>query len=78
VIVGNDGGGTIFDSLEVASSAPKEDLDRAFYTPHTVQLEQIALAYGWAYQRVTTRAALDQALTTPAGGRQLIEVPLPR
>ncbi|GAB3632643.1 2-succinyl-5-enolpyruvyl-6-hydroxy-3-cyclohexene-1-carboxylic-acid synthase [Microbacterium shaanxiense] len=78
VIVGNDGGGTIFDSLEVASSAPRQDLDRAFYTPHTVQLEQIALAYGWAYQRVTTRAALDQVLTTPVGGRQLIEVPLPR
>jgi len=78
VIVGNDGGGTIFDSLEVASSAPKQDLDRAFYTPHTVQLEQVALAYGWAYQRVTTRAALDQVLTTPVGGRQLIEVPLPR
>ncbi len=78
VIVGNDGGGTIFDSLEVASSAPREDLDRAFYTPHTAGLEQLALAYGWTYQRITTRSALDQALTTPAGGRQLIEVPLPR
>ncbi|WP_300268699.1 2-succinyl-5-enolpyruvyl-6-hydroxy-3-cyclohexene-1-carboxylic-acid synthase [Microbacterium sp.] len=78
VIVGNDGGGTIFDSLEVAASAPREDLDRAFFTPHTVQLEHIALAYGWDYQRVTTRAALDQALTTPTGGRQLIEVPLER
>jgi len=78
VIVGNDGGGTIFDGLEVASTAPREDLDRAFYTPHTVRLEQLALAYGWEYQRITTRTALDQALTTPAGGRQLIEVPLPR
>lgn len=78
VIVGNDGGGTIFDSLEVASSAPPGDLDRAFYTPHTVRLEQLALAYGWAYQRVTTRTALDQALTTPRGGRQIIEVPLAR
>lgn len=78
VIVGNDGGGTIFDSLEVASSAPREDLDRAFYTPHTTQLEQLALAYGWEYQRITTRTALDQALTSPSGGRQLIEVPLER
>ncbi|MCI1019157.1 2-succinyl-5-enolpyruvyl-6-hydroxy-3-cyclohexene-1-carboxylic-acid synthase [Microbacterium sp. C5A9] len=78
VIVGNDGGGTIFDGLEVASTAPRSDLDRAFYTPHTVRLEQLALAYGWEYQRITTRTALDQALTTPAGGRQLIEVPLPR
>jgi 2-succinyl-5-enolpyruvyl-6-hydroxy-3-cyclohexene-1-carboxylate synthase len=78
VIVGNDGGGTIFDGLEVATTAPRADLDRAFYTPHTVRLEQIALAYGWEYQRITTRTALDQALTTPAGGRQLIEVPLTR
>lgn len=78
VIVGNDGGGTIFDSLEVAASAPPADLDRAFYTPHTVRIEHIALAYGWEYQRVTTRTALDQALTSPRGGRQIIEVPLPR
>lgn len=78
VIVGNDGGGTIFDALEVAESAPPADLDRAFYTPHTVRLEQLALAYGWEYHRVTNRAALDQVLTTPVGGRQLIEVPLPR
>ena len=78
VIVGNDGGGTIFDGLEVAASAPRADLDRAFYTPHTVRLENLALAYGWEYQRVTTRTALDQVLTTPYGGRQLIEVPLTR
>ena len=78
VIVGNDGGGTIFDSLEVAASARPADLDRAFYTPHTVRLEHLARAYGWEYQRVTTRTALDQALTSPRGGRQIIEVPLPR
>lgn len=78
VIVGNDGGGTIFDALEVASSARAADLDRAFYTPHTVRLEHLALAYGWEYQRVTTRTALDQALTSPRGGRQIIEVPLER
>ena len=78
VVVGNDGGGTIFDSLEVAASAPPGDLDRAFYTPHTVRIEHLALAYGWEYQRITTRTALDQALTSPRGGRQIIEVPLAR
>ncbi len=51
-------------------------MDRVLYTPHTVRIEQLALAYGWEYQRVTTRAALDQALTSPVGGRQIIEVPL--
>ncbi|MFK4761906.1 2-succinyl-5-enolpyruvyl-6-hydroxy-3-cyclohexene-1-carboxylic-acid synthase [Microbacterium sp. ZW T5_45] len=78
VIVGNDGGGTIFDGLEVAASAPPTDLDRAFYTPHRVEIEHLALAYGWEYHRVTTRSALDQVLTTPVVGRQIIEVPLAR
>ena len=78
VIVGNDGGGTIFDGLEVAAVAPAAAMDRVLYTPHTTRLEHLALAYGWEYTRVTTRAALDQVLTAPVGGRQLIEVPLPR
>ena len=78
VIVGNDGGGTIFDGLEVAEVATSDDLDRVLYTPHAVRLEQLALAYGWEYVRVTTRSALDQALTAPVGGRQVIEVPLAR
>lgn len=78
IIVGNDGGGTIFDGLEVAASAPRDDLDRVFYTPHTAGIEQLAGAYGWDYQRITTRTALDQALTSPVAGPQIIEVPLPR
>lgn len=78
VVVGNDGGGTIFDGLEVAEVAGSAAMDRVLYTPHSVRLEQLATAYGWEYTRVTTRAALDQALTAPVGGRQLIEVPLPR
>lgn len=78
VIVGNDGGGTIFDGLEVAALASPAAMDRVMLTPHTARFESLALAYGWEYRRVTTRAALDQALTAPVGGRQLIEVPLPR
>ncbi len=78
VIVGNDGGGTIFDGLEVAGIAGREAMDRVLYTPHTTRLEQLALAYGWEYRSVTTRTALDQALTSPVGGRQIIEVPLDR
>ena len=78
VIVGNDGGGTIFDGLEVAGVASAEAMDRVLYTPHMARLEELARAYGWEYRRVTTRAALDQALTAPIGGRQLIEVPLER
>lgn len=78
VIVGNDGGGTIFDGLEVAGVATAEEFDRVQYTPQTARLEELARAYGWEYRRVTTRGALDQALTSPVGGRQIIEVPLAR
>ncbi|EZP28104.1 2-succinyl-5-enolpyruvyl-6-hydroxy-3-cyclohexene-1-carboxylic-acid synthase [Microbacterium oleivorans] len=78
VVVGNDGGGTIFDGLEVAGVAGSHAFDRVQYTPQTARIEELARAYGWEYQRITTRGALDQALTSPAGGRQIIEVPLTR
>ncbi|MFT4219587.1 MAG: 2-succinyl-5-enolpyruvyl-6-hydroxy-3-cyclohexene-1-carboxylic-acid synthase [Microbacterium sp.] len=78
VVVGNDGGGTIFDTLEVAAVAGEDDFDRVLHTPQSVRLAELATAYGWEHTRVTTRSALDQALVAPVGGRQLIEVPLSR
>lgn len=78
VIVGNDHGGTIFDSLEVSAEAPKREFDRAFYTPQNANLEALATAYGWQFSRATTRSELDSLLTTAPTGPQLIEVPLPR
>ena len=78
VIVGNDGGGTIFDGLEVAASAPSVDLDRAFYTPQSVALGPLAAAYGWTHVHVGTVAELEHALAAEVGGPQLIEVPLSR
>ncbi|MDQ1531787.1 MAG: 2-succinyl-5-enolpyruvyl-6-hydroxy-3-cyclohexene-carboxylate synthase, partial [Microbacteriaceae bacterium] len=78
VIVGNDGGGTLFDSLEVAATAPAEDFDRVLLTPRPVDLGALAAAYGWSYERVERRSDLERVLTTPAPGRSLVEVPLPR
>ncbi|HMM82825.1 MAG TPA: 2-succinyl-5-enolpyruvyl-6-hydroxy-3-cyclohexene-1-carboxylic-acid synthase [Terrimesophilobacter sp.] len=77
VIVGNDGGGTIFDSLEVAETARKPAFDRVMYTPHEVKFEALAHAYGWNHILATNRGQLDEALGS-AGGRTIIEVPLPR
>jgi 2-succinyl-5-enolpyruvyl-6-hydroxy-3-cyclohexene-1-carboxylate synthase len=77
VIVGNDVGGTLFDSLEVAATASPDDFERVLLTPQQVSLEQLAAAYGWAYKKATTRGELDEALT-PTEGTTLIEVPLPR
>ena len=76
VIVGNDDGGTIFSSLEVAQTAG-ESFERVLLTPQEVSIEQLAAAYGWAYRRVDTRGELDQALTASVGPT-IVEVPLPR
>lgn len=78
VIVGNDGGGTIFDGLEVASTAAPDAVNRVLFTPHRVDLEALATAYGWAYTRAATRSTLESALTAPVNGPSLIEVPLAR
>ena len=78
VVVGNDGGGTIFDALEVAGSAPAEAFDRVQYTPQQVDLASLAAAYGWEYRRATTRGELDDALGTAVTGPTLLEVPLAR
>ena len=78
VIIGNDGGGTIFDALEVAASASAEAFDRVQYTPQRVDFAALASAYGWGYARATTRGELDEALTGRIDGPQLLEVPLPR
>lgn len=78
LVVGNDGGGTIFDTLEVASSAPSDAFDRVLYTPQTVDVAALAGAYGWEYRRAETQGRLTDALTAPVTGPTILEVPLPR
>ncbi|RNE62105.1 2-succinyl-5-enolpyruvyl-6-hydroxy-3-cyclohexene-1-carboxylic-acid synthase [Cryobacterium tepidiphilum] len=78
VIVGNDGGGTIFDSLEVAGTAPAAAMDRVLFTPQAVDLAALAAAYGWEYTRAATRSELERALTAPHPGLSIVEVPLAR
>lgn len=77
IIVGVDGGGTIFDGLEVAATAGTLH-ERVLYTPVSADLAQLAGAYGWAHERVTTRAELEAALLDRTQERILLEVPLPR
>ena len=78
LLVGNDGGGTIFDGLEVAAAADPAAFDRVMYTPQRVALASLAAAYGWEYRRVETRAELERLLTAPVTGPGLVEVPLAR
>lgn len=78
LVVGNDGGGSIFDGLEVAATADRDAFDRVQYTPHDVDLAALATAYRWEYVRATNRGELEQALTTPRSAPVLVEVPLER
>jgi 2-succinyl-5-enolpyruvyl-6-hydroxy-3-cyclohexene-1-carboxylate synthase len=78
VIVGNDGGGTIFDALEVSQTASTENMERVFLTPQKVDLLALANAYGWGYSKVTTVSELERALTAAGEGPELVEVELER
>ena len=74
LVVGNDGGGTIFASLEMAAQLEAKTFEKLFTTPQQVDLWHLAQAYGWNYIRVEDRAELDAALK--ATGRVLVDVRL--
>ena len=82
VIVLNDRGGAIFSTLEhgaiEASGRYANTVERLFGTPHDVQLEPLAAAYGWDYMAVGNLAELNHALSTKAGQRRLIEASVTR
>ncbi|TFB67782.1 2-succinyl-5-enolpyruvyl-6-hydroxy-3-cyclohexene-1-carboxylic-acid synthase [Cryobacterium glaciale] len=78
VIVGVDGGGSIFDGLEVAATAPPEAMERVLYTPRSVDLKALAAAYGWDYELAGTRSDLERALTGAPTRPAILEVPLVR
>ena len=77
VIVANDGGGTIFDELEVSQVASQADRDRVLLTPHEVSLEALAGAYGWAYRRVNHLGDLAEALSA-SDARLIVDVAIAR
>lgn len=74
LVVANDFGGSIFDTLEVASQVDTNTFDRVFRTPQQVDLWSLANAYGYQYQAPTTEAELSEALLLP--NRVLIDIKL--
>ncbi len=78
LVVGNDGGGTIFDGLEVGQTADRGAFERVMITPQRVEIAALATAYGWEHQVVSTRGDLDRALTSPPAGLSILEIPLAR
>ena len=78
LFVANDGGGSIFDGLEVAESTNEANFARVMSTPQQLSLAQLAQAYGWDYLRVETRGELEELLTAQVTGPTLIEIPIAR
>jgi 2-succinyl-5-enolpyruvyl-6-hydroxy-3-cyclohexene-1-carboxylate synthase len=77
LIVANDGGGSIFDELEVSQSASQADRDRVLFTPHEVNIEALGEAYGWSYRRVLTMGDLAEALSA-SDAHLIVDVALER
>ena len=74
LVVVNDHGGSIFETLEPAKALSAKSFDRLFRTPQDVNIATLAVAYGWLHIPVHTEVELEAALATK--GRVLIEVKL--
>jgi len=74
IVVGNDHGGSIFESLEVAKTIAAKPFEQLFKTPQAVDISLLARAYGWQYHCPETADELAQALKTD--GLVIIEVNL--
>ncbi len=72
IVVVNDGGGTIFSSLE-HSEAAQAHLKRVFTTPHDVQIAPLCAAYGAGYSRAESVAELRMALRRKPRGIEVVE-----
>ncbi len=73
VVINNNGGG-IFSLLPQASSVDPQTFERLFGTPHHVNLEALADAYGVGYSRAATATDLAQEMSKPPKGLAIVEV----
>ncbi|GAA4418244.1 2-succinyl-5-enolpyruvyl-6-hydroxy-3-cyclohexene- 1-carboxylic-acid synthase [Georgenia halophila] len=78
VVVANDGGGSIFATLEHGAPERAATYERLFGTPQDVDLAALAAAYGARYVRVTTAGDLRATLQAPLRGRSVVEVAVDR
>ena len=70
----NDDGGSIFAILEQGAAEYAEQYDRLFGTPHRVDLASLCAATRTPHLRVSSLPGLEQALASPNGGIEVVEV----
>lgn len=58
----NDGGGKIFEQLELKQEVEAKIFDRYFQTPQQVDFEKIARAFGWGYELATSEQDIEHCL----------------
>lgn len=78
IVVVNDDGGSIFATLEQGDPAYADKFDRLFGTPHRVDIASLCAATRTPHLRVESLPELEQALGTPNGGIEVVEVSVRR
>jgi 2-succinyl-5-enolpyruvyl-6-hydroxy-3-cyclohexene-1-carboxylate synthase len=78
IVVVNDDGGSIFTMLEQGAPEHAAGFDRLFGTPHGVDLAALCAATRTPHWRVESLPELEQALSSPHGGIEVVEVPVRR
>jgi 2-succinyl-5-enolpyruvyl-6-hydroxy-3-cyclohexene-1-carboxylate synthase len=78
IVVVNDDGGSIFAMLEQGAPEFADRYDALFGTPHGVDLASLCAATRTPHLRVTSLPELEQALTMPNGGLEIIEAAVRR
>lgn len=74
IVVVNDDGGSIFTMLEQGAPAHADAFDTLFGTPHGVDLASLCAATRTPHWRVESLLELEHALSSPAGGIEVVEV----
>ena len=74
VVVVNDDGGSIFASLEQGAPEHASVYERLFGTPHDADLAALCAATSTPHRRVTSLAALEEALASQPRGVEVVEV----
>ncbi|HET6626387.1 MAG TPA: 2-succinyl-5-enolpyruvyl-6-hydroxy-3-cyclohexene-1-carboxylic-acid synthase [Nocardioidaceae bacterium] len=73
IVVVNDGGGSIFASLEQGAPAYTSSYEKLFGTPHGADLAALCATTATRHRRVTTLDDLRAAVGSPAGGIEVVE-----
>lgn len=73
LVVANDDGGGIFETLEIGAPELRASFERVFGTPHGASLGDLCAGFGVAHQEVTQLGELLDVLSEPQDGLTVIE-----